>query len=120
MGGGLSSSAFGQSLGAAGSNLQSQLAQMMGQMRMGAGEQMFGQAQNAMGVDPFAYVSKQGSPSMLQSMMPGIAQGATSAGMNYLMNRPGSGGGQSGSNVSMGNSPLSNTYDQMFRTGAWS
>ncbi len=112
MGGGLQSSAFGQSLGAAGANLQTQLAQMMGGMRMNAAQGVLGQGQQALGVDPFAYVSRQGSPSAMQSMLPGAMQGLTNWGMNYLSSKPGMGGGGQ-------QSPLTNTYDQMFRTGAW-
>jgi hypothetical protein len=113
MGGGLSSSGFGQALGAAGGNLQAQLAQMMAGLRTNAAQGIMGQANQALSVDPFAYLSRQGSPGGIQSMLAGVAPGLANWGMNYLSNRPGM-GGQGG----MNQSPLTNTYDQMFRSGA--
>lgn len=120
LGGALSSSAFGQSLGAAGSNLQAQLAQMMAGLRMNAAGGIMNQANQALSVDPFAYISRQGSPSAAQSAMAGMAPGLTNWGMNYLMNKPGMGGGgnQGMGAGGMNQSPMSGIYDYMFRSGA--
>lgn len=80
MGGGLSSSGFGQSLSAAGGNLQNQLAQLktglMGQAAqglMGQYNQMSGQS---LGAKPFGYQHIQGSPGMFGSMASGFGEQA--------------------------------------------
>lgn len=67
MGGGLSSSGFGQSLSAAGGNLQSQLAALKAQLASGAAQQLMGQYGNmsgqVIGARPFGYQHVQGGPS---------------------------------------------------------
>lgn len=77
MGGGLSSSGFGQSLSAAGGNLQNQLAQLksglMGQAAqglMGQYNQMSGQS---LGAKPFGYQHTKGGPGLFQNMLSGYA-----------------------------------------------
>ena len=88
MGGGLSSSGFGQALSSAGSNLQSNLAQLKGQLGQQAAGNLMGQfgnlSQQSLGAQPFAY--QQQSPDLFSSMMQGWAQGGF-GGM------PGGGGG---------------------------
>lgn len=64
-GGALSSSGFGQALSSAGSNLQTNLAQMKSMMQQQAIQQILGQSQFAMGVQPFGYQKQQGSPGFL-------------------------------------------------------
>lgn len=77
MGGGMSSSGFGQALGAAGGNLQSQLAALkagLGQQAAGQLMQQYGQmAGMGLGAQPFAY--QQQGPSMAGSMLGGWAAG---------------------------------------------
>lgn len=69
MGGGLSSSGFGQSLSAAGGNLQATLAALRGQLGMQAAGQLSGQYQNLMGqglgAKPFGYLQQPGSQGLL-------------------------------------------------------
>jgi len=82
-GGALSSSGFGQALGAAGSDLQSQLAQLKSQLQMGAGKdimsQFSGMASQALGAQPFGYQQKQAQPGLAgywaQGGFPGAKQG---------------------------------------------
>lgn len=79
MGGGLSSSGFGQSLSAAGGNLQSQLAAL----RAGLGQQAAGQlmnqygnmSQGALSQRPFGYTYQPGSQGFLGNLAAGYAQG---------------------------------------------
>lgn len=84
MGGGLSSSGFGQSLSSAGGNLQAQLAQLKGTLGQGAAQSLMGQYGNmagqAMNAQPFMYQQPQqglGS-SFMESWsnagMPGLQQ----------------------------------------------
>lgn len=102
MGGGLSSSGFGQSLSAAGGNLQNQLAQLKAGLGQQAAQSLMGQygnlSQQAMGAQPFGY--QQPNPSgwggLLQSWAQGGFPGA-SAGYDKFKsiynnyNRPGQG-----------------------------
>ena len=78
MGGGLSSSGFGQSLSTAGSNLQSKLAALkagLGQQAAGQLMSQYGQQLGlGLGTPTFAY--QQGSPGLI----PGMAQGWAQAG----------------------------------------
>ena len=77
MGGGLSSSGFGQSLSSAGGNLQSQLAQLKGMLGQQAAQSLMSQYSNmsnsAMSAQPFGY--QQQGPSMTGGMLQGWAQG---------------------------------------------
>lgn len=77
MGGGLSSSGFGQALGAAGGNLQAQLAQLKAGLGQQAAQSLMGQYGSMAGMglsaQPFAY--QQQAPSMLGGMLQGWAQG---------------------------------------------
>lgn len=91
LGGGLQSSGFGQSLSAAGGNLQTSLAQMKEQMRMNAAQGLLGQYNQqfgqTMGVDPFAYTYRQGSPGFGQSALTGAMQGIGQFGASSFMNQ---------------------------------
>lgn len=77
MGGGLSSSGFGQTLSAAGSNLQSQLAQLKSGVQQNAIQSLLGQYNTqsglGLGVSPFAYQNKQGSSGFLAPFLGGFA-----------------------------------------------
>lgn len=77
MGGGLSSSGFGQSLSAAGSGLQERLAALkaqIGQQAAGNLMQQYGQMSGmALGTQPFAY--QQQGPSYTGGLLGGWAQG---------------------------------------------
>ncbi len=76
MGGGLSSSGFGQSIGAAGGQLQNQLAALKSGLGQQAANSLMGQygqlTGSAMNAQPFAY--QQRGPSMTGGMMQGWAQ----------------------------------------------
>lgn len=86
MGGGLSSSGFGQSLSSAGGNLQSQLAQLKAGLGQNAAQSLMsqfgGMSGQAMGAQPFGYTQPQQSfgsgflQSWGQAGMPGLQQGA--------------------------------------------
>ncbi len=77
MGGGLSSSGFGQALGAAGGNLQAQLAQLKAGLGQQAAQSLMGQYGNlagmGLGAQPFGYQRpQQGAfPNMLSSWAQG-------------------------------------------------
>lgn len=79
MGGGLSSSGFGQSLSAAGSNLQQQLAALragLGQQAAGQLMQQYGNmAQLGLGAKPFGYVHEPGSTGAVGQAISGWASG---------------------------------------------
>jgi len=115
--GALSSSGFGQALGAAGANLQTDLAAMKSGMQrnsindyLGQFNTMTGQALNA---QPFAYYQQQPGGGAMNAF------GANAAGplANYgLQNMNLS--GQSNNGGYNAKYPLTNTYDELFRTGA--
>lgn len=80
MGGALSSSGFGQALGAAGANLQTDLAQMKSDKQrqalqdyLNAFMSLTGQT---LGAQPFGYQKQQGSPGFLAQAAPMILQAA--------------------------------------------
>jgi hypothetical protein len=79
MGGGLSSSGFGQALSAAGGNLQTQLAALkagLGQQAAGQLMQQFGgMAGQVMGQRPFGYTYEPGGTGLLGQMASGWAAG---------------------------------------------
>lgn len=74
--GALSSSGFGQALGGAASNLQSQLAQLFSSLQnqaAGAQTSQFNQMSGqGLGYQPFAYVNKPGSSGLLGSLAAGL------------------------------------------------
>lgn len=111
MGGGLSSSGFGQSLGAAGGNLQAQLAQLKAGLGQNAAQSLMQQYGNLsgqmLGAQPFAY--QQQAPSMAGGMMQGWAQGGFGGFPSF--GGVGSGGGY------QAKYPLTQGYDQQFRQG---
>lgn len=78
MGGGLSSSGFGQALSSAGSNLQTQLAAMKSGLQRSAINDIFGQynqmANLGIGTDPFAYYQQQQVPSGMASASNALIQ----------------------------------------------
>ena len=100
-GGALSSSGFGQALGGAGSQLQTQLAGMKSQLQRQAIGDIFGQynklSSMGMGAQPFGYTYQQGGPGVGQQALssyagsgfPGLSQGFGS----LLSQRSKSGGG---------------------------
>lgn len=75
-GGALSSSGFGQALGGAASDLQSQLAQIFSQLQGQAAGRQQGQFQNlsqlGLNYRPFQYAQKQGSSGFLNNLLGGI------------------------------------------------
>jgi len=79
--GALSSSGFGQALGGATSDFQSQLAQMFSQMQQQAASQNYGlfnsMSQTGLNYQPFAYHEKQGSVGAVIPIAAGAAQGLT-------------------------------------------
>jgi len=97
MGGGLSSSGFGQALSSAGGNLQAQLAQLKAGLGQQAAQSLMGQYGNMMGMglnaQPFGYTQPQQSgyggfmQSWGQGGMPGLkeaGQGLANAYQNYM------------------------------------
>lgn len=116
-GGALSSSGFGQALGAAGGNLQSNLAQMKSGMMRQALMDYLGQynqqAQGVMGAQPFSYMNQQGG---------GGGGGGSGIDFGNIMKifQGFSGGNAGGTNQFGGGQtqfPLTNSYDQQFRQG---
>jgi len=79
MGGGLSSSGFGQALGSAGGNLQNQLAALKSGLGQQAAQSLMGQYGNmtgqALGQRPFGYVQQQGTQGFLPQALSGYMQG---------------------------------------------
>jgi hypothetical protein len=105
MGGGLSSSGFGQALSSAGGNLQAQLAQLKAGLGQQAAQSLMGQYGNmsaqALSAQPFAY--QQQGPSMLGGFLKGFGQG----GFGGMGQGGGMGGGYSGpSYASVQSNPL--------------
>lgn len=114
-GGALSSSGFGQALGTAGANLQTNLAQMKSQMGMNAGNSLMnmysGLSGQSLGAQPFAYYQQDKGSGGLPNFAATAGQGLLNAGMAGYMNK---GFGQGNQNQF----PLTGMYDSMFRTGA--
>ncbi len=75
MGGGLSSSGFGQSLNSAGSNFNAQLAQLFAGLRQSAAGQMSGLAGLGLGAQPYAFQQKPASPGLLATGLGSFMQG---------------------------------------------
>jgi hypothetical protein len=96
MGGGLSSSGFGQALGGAGAQLQSQLAGLHGQLRQGAAGQAMGQFNNlaglGLGTRSFENMYQPGSTGLVGGALQGLGSGV---GMGLGM----AGGGAMGQGV---------------------
>ena len=92
LGGGLSSSGFGQAIGGAGANLQTQLASLKSQLQQGAAQNIMGQynnmTQQGLGAQPFGYTYQPGGGGLGQQMFsgyaaagfPGASQGLTDFG----------------------------------------
>lgn len=84
LGGGLSSSGFGQALGAAGGNLQAQLAQMKTGMQSQAANSLLQQLQQALGQQTFAYGHQPASAGLFPNVLGQFAQGfGRSYGMGF-------------------------------------
>lgn len=79
MGGGLSSSGFGQALSAAGGNLQTQLAALKAGLGQQAANQLMGQygsmTGQAMGVQPFGYTYQPGQQGFLPQLLAAYMKG---------------------------------------------
>lgn len=79
MGGGLSSSGFGQALGGAGAQLQAQLAGLHGNLRQGAAGQAMGQFNNlanlGLGTRSFENVYQPGSTGLMGGALQGLGSG---------------------------------------------
>jgi hypothetical protein len=77
--GALSSSAFGQSLGGAASDFQSQLAQLFSNLQQQAAGQQYNQynqlAQTGLGYQPFQYIQKEGSGGLFAPLLAGLGLG---------------------------------------------
>jgi len=84
MGGGLgagatSSSGFGQSIGAAGANLQHQLASMKSGMQRGSIQDILGQYNQMFNIKPFGYMQKPASAGFIPTVGAKFAEGAGQA-----------------------------------------
>jgi len=95
--GALQSSGFGQALGAAGANLQTNLAGMKSNLQQTALQHILNQLNNAVSQPTFAYAQKPGSQGFAQGLM----QNAGGIG-SIMANMPsfGFGGGGSGAGIS--------------------
>lgn len=95
MGGGLSSSGFGQALGGAGAQLHSQLAGLHGALRQGASGQAMGQFNNlanlGLGARPFENFFQPGSGGLMGGALSGLG-GGTGLGLGMGMGQGLSGG----------------------------
>jgi len=119
-GGALSSSGFGQALGAAGAGLSENLASLRAQMQQNAIQSILGQynqgAATALGKDTFAYGQRQGTQSPLQAgiggFFSGLTPGAIQSGSNSLVNMFRGGGS------SLAGNPLFNELSAGFKSGA--
>lgn len=124
LGGALSSSGFGQALGAAGAGLNTNLAQLRAQLQQQAIQSILGQynqsAQTAIGAQPFAYGQRQGTQGAAQaglgSFFSNLTPGAMQGGYNSLSNFFGGGGGGAGS--SLANNQTFNELSAGFKSGA--
>lgn len=80
LGGGLSSSGFGQALSSAGGNLQAQLAQLKAGLGQQAASNLMGQYGQLTGLGlgqrPFGYTYDQGSQGLLGNFLSGLAPGS--------------------------------------------
>lgn len=85
MGGGLSSSGFGQALGGGAAELQSNLAGMKSSLMQQAMQSLMGQYQGmagqALGTQPFGYQYQAPSQGLIQQLAAGAAKAGTSAAM---------------------------------------
>ena len=89
MGGALSSSGFGQALGGAGAQLQSQLAGLHGALRQGAASSLMGQFNNlanlGLGTRTFENIYQPGSTGLMGGIGQGLGAGAGQGGGMALM-----------------------------------
>lgn len=114
--GALSSSGFGQALGAAGANLQTNLAQMKSGMQRNAITDLLSNylAMTGQGLskEPFAYLNQDKGGGFMQGLGTGASQNLTGIfqGLSDIF-----GGGGGGYQAKY---PLSNVYGDLFKTGA--
>lgn len=98
MGGGLSSSGFGQALGAAGGGLQERLAALQSQIQQQAVQGIMGQYNNqaalTQGTPEFAYMNQADNP--ISSALGGFAQGGGFDKIGSFFGGQGGGGGAGG------------------------
>jgi hypothetical protein len=121
-GGALSSSGFGQALGAAGAGLNTNLAQLRAQLQQQAIQSILGQynqsAATGLGTQPFAYGQRQGTQSPVQaglgSFFSNLTPGAMQGGYNSLSNFFGGGGAGN----SLANNQTFNELSAGFKSGA--
>lgn len=119
MGGGLSSSGFGQALSSAGSNLGTNLAGLKSQLQMGAAKDLMGQynqmGQMGMNAQPFSYYEQPGSMGMLPMMAAGYAGGGfpgAGAGLSSMWDMM-TGGGAGGQRNPIGASGVAGAAGRM-------
>ena len=115
--GALSSSGFGQALGAAGANLQTNLAQMKSGMQRNAINDYLSNFLQSIGMslgkEPFAYHQQDKGGGFMQ----GFGAGASGGMDKVLAALAGQIGGGSSGGAYQAQYPLSNTYGDMFKTG---
>ncbi len=90
-GGALSSSGFGQAVGGAGAQLQSNLAGLFAQLQGGAANQAMGQYNNlanqGLGRNTFENIFQRGTTGPAGALAGGLAQGAGQAGQTMLLDK---------------------------------
>ena len=116
-GGALSSSGFGQALGAASAGLQEKLEFLKENLRQSAIDKLINQynqmSQGYLNTPEFAYFDP--GSGTLSSVLSGVSPEGYAGAFKGINNMFGQGGNQN----YQAQYPLTNTYDMMFRTGAW-
>lgn len=116
-GGALSSSGFGQALGAAGSQLGSNLAGLKSGLQQQSAQGLMGQYNNllgqGLGAQPFGYQQQQGQPGVLPQALQGLLGGLGGGVANWM--NPNFGKQGQGYQAQQ---PLTNMYANLFQTGA--
>ncbi len=120
MGGGLSSSGFGQALSSAGGNLQSTLAALKSNLGMQAASGLTGQYGNlagmGLGAQPFNYTYRPGGASALQGFLGGYASSGF-PGMSGMGGMNGMGGNSNAQPGISGGSGVSYTKPMSIKPG---
>lgn len=81
------SSGFGQQLGAAGANLSENLASMRSGLKQNALTQLMGMMQTGLGAQQFGYGHRTPPKGFLESILPGLASGAGTAGTAWALKK---------------------------------
>ena len=81
------SSAFGQALGGAGAGLSENLASMRGNLQQNAMSQLMQMMQTGLGSQAFGYGHRTPPKGFLESIMPGLASGAGTAGTAWALKK---------------------------------